>query len=157
MKKAVLGFIVGALGSTIVFSLAVLLGGFKSEADVRPWRIEGRFAQLGLDGSIRRIRTEKNPYRVDDAFSLVGLKLFKEGCAGCHGSYGKRSDWGAEHFYPPVPPFGEAPPRRSEEEIFYIVQHGIRSSGMGGWSGRFPTNRPEPAIYTFRTPSPQVS
>jgi thiosulfate dehydrogenase len=134
VKKAVLGFILGILASTLVFFLAALLGAFKSEADIRPWRIESRFAQLGLDASIRRIRTEKNPYRVDDAFLLAGLKLYKDGCAGCHGGYGKPSDWGTGHFYPPVPQFGEAPPRRSEGEIFYIVQHGIRYSGMGGWS-----------------------
>lgn len=135
MKKALLGFILGMLASTLVFGSAALLGAFKTEADVRPWRIESRFAQRALGASIQRIRTEKNPYRVDDAFLLSGLKLFKEGCAGCHGRYGQQSDWGAEHFYPPVPQFSKAPPRRSEGEIFYIVQHGIRYSGMGGWSG----------------------
>lgn len=135
MKKALLGFIVGVLASALVFLSAALLGAFKTEADGRPWRIESRFTQRALGASIQRIRREKNPYRVDDAFLLSGLKLFKDGCAGCHGGYGKPSDWGAAHFYPPVPQFGEAPPRRSEGEIFYIVQHGIRYSGMGGWSG----------------------
>lgn len=135
MKKALLAFVLGMLASTLVFVSAALLGGFKTEADVRPWRIESRFAQRILDASIRRSQMEKNPYRVDDAFLLAGLKLFEEGCAGCHGGYGKRSDWGARHFYPPVPQFGEAPLRRSEGEIFYIVQHGIRYSGMGGCSG----------------------
>ena len=136
MKKALLGFILGMLAFTLVFIFAVVLGTFKTEADIRPWRIETRFAQRILDASIHRIRKERNPYSVDDAFLLSGLKLFKENCAGCHGSYGKQSDWGAKYFYPPVPQFSEsAPPRRSEEEIFYIVQHGIRYSGMGGWSG----------------------
>jgi mono/diheme cytochrome c family protein len=134
MKKALLGFILGMLASTLVFLSAALLGAFETEADVHPWRVESRFAQRALDASIQRIPTEKNPYRVDDAFLLNGLKVFKEGCAGCHGSYGQQSDWGAEHFYPPVPQFGQAPLRHSEGEIFYIVQHGIRYSGMGGWS-----------------------
>ena len=135
MKKDLLGFILGVLASALVFVSAALLGSFKIEADVRPWRVESRFAQRALGASIQRIATDRNPYRVDDAFLLSGLKLFKENCAGCHGSYGKQSDWGAEHFYPPVPQFSEAPPRRSEGESFYIVQHGIRYSGMGGWSG----------------------
>lgn len=135
MRRAVLGFILGMLASTLTFFSAALLGAFNTEADVRPWRIERRFAERALDASIRRIRMEKNPYRVDDAFLLAGLKVFEAGCAGCHGGYGKRSDWGARHFYLPVPQFGEAPPRRPEGEIFYIVQHGIRYSGMGGWSG----------------------
>ena len=136
MKKALLlGFVLGILASTLAFVSVAVLGAFKTEADVRPWRIETRFAQRALDASIRRIRTEKNPYSVDAAFLLNGLKVFKDNCAGCHGSYGKQSEWGRDHFYPPVPQFGEVSPRRSEAEIFYIVQHGIRYSGMGGWSG----------------------
>lgn len=133
MRNALLGFVLGMLASTLVFVSAALLGAFNTEADVHPWRIESRFAQRALGASIHRIRTEKNPYRVDDTFLLSGLKLFKENCAGCHGSYGKQSDWGAEDFYPPVPQFSESAPPRSEGEIFHIVQHGIRYSGMGGW------------------------
>lgn len=134
MRRAVLGFLLGLLACTLVLFSSALLGAFNTEADVRPWRVESRFAQRALDASIRRIQTEKNPYRIDEAFLVAGLKLFKEDCAGCHGGYGKRSDRGALHFYPPVPQFGEAPSRRSEGEIFHIVQHGIRYSGMGGWS-----------------------
>ena len=131
VKKAALGFVLGLLTPAFVFFVGAMLGVFKIEADVPPPRIESRLATAALNASIRRIPAEQNPYRVDDAFVLNGLKLFENNCAGCHGGYSKRSDWGSKHFYPPVPQFGQAPPRRSESEIFYVVQHGIRYSGMG--------------------------
>jgi len=135
MRRFALGLFFGVLTAALVFLFAVVVGAFKIEADVPPLRIEGRLAKQAFNASIRRIPAEQNPYRVDDAFLLEGLKLFRSGCAGCHGEYSKPSDWGSRHFYPPAPQFGEAPPRRTEAEIFYIVQHGIRYSGMGGWSG----------------------
>jgi mono/diheme cytochrome c family protein len=134
VKKAVLGFVLGLLTPAFVFFVAAVLGVFKIEADVSPLRIECRLAAAALNASIRRIPAEQNPYRVDNEFVLDGFKLFESGCAGCHGGYSKRSDWGSKHFYPPAPQFGEAPPRRSEAEIFYVVRHGIRYGGMGGWS-----------------------
>jgi mono/diheme cytochrome c family protein len=135
MSRFALGFFLGVLTPALVFLFAAMIGAFKIKADAPPLRIESRLAKLAFNASIRRIPAEQNPYRVDDAFLLEGLKLFQSGCAGCHGEYAKRSDWGSRHFYPPAPQFGEAPPRLTEFEIFYIVQHGIRYSGMGGWSG----------------------
>jgi len=48
------------------------------------------------------------------------------------------SNWGSAHFYPRVPQFAAEPPRKPDWQIFWIVEHGVKYSGMGGWSELMP-------------------
>ena len=62
----------------------------------------------------------------------AGMKLFLEDCAGCHGDSRKRSRWGTTMFYPRVPQLGLEPTRKPDWQIFWIIQHGVRYTGMAG-------------------------
>ena len=48
------------------------------------------------------------------------------------------SEWGREDFYPRVPQFAVASPRKPEWQLFWIVKHGVRYSGMGAWRHLMP-------------------
>jgi mono/diheme cytochrome c family protein len=97
--------------------------------------VEAWLARRALDASLRRaVPPRPNPVAPADAALLQGMRLYRNNCAGCHGAPGEPSRWGAAHFYPRVPQFADAPPERSEAEIFWIVRRGLRYSGMGGWS-----------------------
>jgi mono/diheme cytochrome c family protein len=133
MKRTAVGFILGLVVPPLLVLIAAVAGSFPIEGDVAPPPWEIRIARVAFDASMRKVHTRQNPYKVDDSFLQDGLKLFQTNCAGCHGGYSETSDWGAHHFYPAVPQFGRKPPVRSAEQIHYIVEHGIRYSGMGGW------------------------
>lgn len=77
----------------------------------------------------------KNPIPLSEDNLIAGMKIFRANCAGCHGEPGHPSQWGTTGFYPRVPQFADAPPPLSATEMFSVVKHGIRYSGMGAWDG----------------------
>lgn len=69
---------------------------------------------------------------------MVGVKLFKNGCAGCHGTPDTASENEANVIlYPNAPQFALHPPRKPEYQLFWIVKCGVRYSGMFAWDGQF--------------------
>ena len=63
------------------------------------------------------------------------MKIFRNACAGCHGEFSKPSHWGTADFYPRVPQFADEPPTIPASQMFVVVKHGIRYTGMGAWDG----------------------
>jgi cytochrome c553 len=76
----------------------------------------------------------ESPYALD-AQSLVakGAGHYETGCAPCHGSPKVQSPWLARQMTP-NPTY--LPPKLAEwepEELFYIVKHGVKFTGMPAW------------------------
>ena len=61
------------------------------------------------------------------------MKIYQTNCAGCHGDVQQRHVVFADSFYPRAPQFMEDAPDMAENQNFYIIQHGIRLSGMPAW------------------------
>jgi cytochrome c553 len=64
---------------------------------------------------------------------LKGAGHYETGCRPCHGSPGLPSPRIVQHMTPP-PPY--LPPRLSAwepDELFYIVKHGVKFTGMPAW------------------------
>jgi thiosulfate dehydrogenase len=136
MSRFLLGAVAGvlALGALAVLLLAV--GLFPVGANGAPPAWERWIAKRSLDASVgRQAQRRANPVAPSDAELLAGLKLYRSNCAGCHGEGKSPSSWGAQ-FYPPVPQFGSQPPRKPDWQIAWIVENGLRYSGMGGWKGQ---------------------
>jgi mono/diheme cytochrome c family protein len=70
-----------------------------------------------------------------------GMKVYRDGCSGCHGDYQKPSHWGTTAFYPRVPQFAKNAPDRPDWQMFWIVKHGVRYSGMAAWQGEIPDEK----------------
>jgi hypothetical protein len=67
---------------------------------------------------------------------MVGMKFYRDGCAGCHGDADNPSVSVTRSFYPRVSQFGVDPPQvGSECQAFWILKNGVRYTGMGDWSG----------------------
>jgi thiosulfate dehydrogenase len=133
------GFFLG-----IIFTLLVLIvggwlysrsGRLNFEADQRPSDMERRFALGAVDASIEhRAPDVKDPLPVTDENILAGAHIYANNCAGCHGTpSNSESPFGAS-FYPPVPQFFKRAPDMPDNQNFYIVQHGVRWSGMPAWN-----------------------
>jgi mono/diheme cytochrome c family protein len=70
----------------------------------------------------------------DPARIAMGTEHFSMHCAICHGAPGvPRSDI-AEGLYPPPPDLAVVGKLYSDAELFWIVKHGIKMTGMPGWS-----------------------
>lgn len=72
------------------------------------------------------------PY--SDASANTGAIVFSVECATCHGKDGRSPTHIGQSMYPRVPDLGSPEIQKwSNIELFWIVQHGIRLSGMPGF------------------------
>jgi mono/diheme cytochrome c family protein len=87
-----------------------------------------------LDASVRRRAPEaRNPIDATDVNLVAGMKVYQNSCAGCHGDIHQPHTVFGASFYPRAPQFMEDTPDMPENQNFYIIQHGIRLSGMPAW------------------------
>lgn len=132
------GFILGIIATLAVIFLAGIIilktGLVNFRADQPPSDTETHLAMSAVDASTDRHAPElKNPLTVNEETIVSGADLYMNHCAGCHGVPSNKDSVFANSFNPPVPVFFKDAPDMSENQNFYIIQHGIRWTGMPAW------------------------
>src|SRR5262249_37033587 len=75
------------------------------------------------------------PPGLDDPAKLViGAGHYAAHCAVCHGAPGVPKGDFARGLYPPPPDLAKTAPLYNPAELFWIVKHGIKMTGMPAWS-----------------------
>ena len=75
------------------------------------------------------------PLGLDDpAKVLLGVDHYAAHCAVCHGAPGVPKGAIAQGLYPRPPDLAKTAPLYSPADLFWIVKHGIKMTGMPGWS-----------------------
>jgi mono/diheme cytochrome c family protein len=134
MFKFLIGFVTAVLVLSAVGFGYVRLGFVDPRADVPTDWLESKIAMPSLDAAVDRHAGElQNPLQATDANLIAGMKIYQADCASCHGDSQRPHSLLAEAFYPRAPQFVEDPADMPESQNFYIIQHGIRLSGMPGW------------------------
>ena len=131
-------FLIGFLTAIVLLLLTVFcyvrFGFVDPRADVEPGALETTLAMPALDASVdRRAPSMKNPIQLTEENLLVGMKIYQSNCAVCHGDISHPHMAFGGSFYPRAPQFVEDAPDMPENQNFYIIQHGVRLSGMPGW------------------------
>jgi mono/diheme cytochrome c family protein len=133
----------GFLFGIILTLIALALGGYillkkgyvDFKADNEPSAFEEHMAMAAVDASTERNAPEqKNPIAADEVNLVAGAKLYVNHCAGCHGVPANPDSQFGRSFNPPVPAFFKDAPDMPDNENFYIIQHGIRWTGMPAWN-----------------------
>ena len=145
MKKMVLGMV---LGITVLLAIVLTIGVgvFKLglipvNADVPPSGLETRFIPIAVRASVASHAEEQpNPVSPTDENLIAGGEVYNELCARCHGTPGRGPSVLGASFYPPAPQFPVQASAYTEGELFWIVKHGIRNTGMPAW-GRLLTDQ----------------
>lgn len=133
-RRCVLAAIAGMLVIPAMIALLGWLGVWPVQATATPPRWERAIGRIAFNAAVaRRAPRVTNPIQATPEELLKGMRVYRDGCAGCHGSYGRPSEWGTAGFYPRVPQFADAPPRKPVWQLHWIVQHGVRYTGMGAW------------------------
>jgi mono/diheme cytochrome c family protein len=129
VKNFLLGVLLGSL-VLIVGGLAYLrLGYAEVRADIPPGRWETALMFSSAHASVRRRAPElPNPISPTDENLIAGGKIYRNECAGCHGTPGKPDS--GNSLYPPIPQLPIAGTTYTEAQIFWVAKHGIRLSGM---------------------------
>lgn len=150
MRKFLLGLSIGVLMPPLGVLLAAQLGFLPVHATDEPPAWERTVARRAFDASVaRRAPPLSNPIGLNNEDLLAGMKLYRSNCAGCHGDAGLPSDWGTRGFYPRVPQFAQSPPGKVDWQMFWIVRHGVRYSGMGAWNEEMLSEKELWEVITF--------
>jgi mono/diheme cytochrome c family protein len=126
--------VAGVLLVSAAAFLFVRLGFFDPRADIPVNSLESAIAMPSFDAAVdRHTAPAVNPVPATDDNLLAGMKIYQVNCASCHGDIVHRDGMFAEALYPRAPQFLEDAPDMPDNQNFYIIQHGIRLSGMPAW------------------------
>jgi len=129
MKNFVLGFLATMVLPAIGMFGYLRLGAAEVRADVEAPAWLSNLMSIAVHASVRRSASEvRNPLGHTNAELIAGGRLFLDGCAGCHRSPGLPHR--VHTYFLPPPEFAYVGTQYSEPELFWIVKHGIRRTGM---------------------------
>ena len=80
-------------------------------------------------------RNRANPILLNEESVRNGLAHFADHCASCHANDGSGSTGMGKGLFPPAPDMrGPATQSLTDGDLFYIIEHGVRFTGMPAWS-----------------------
>jgi mono/diheme cytochrome c family protein len=132
--SAVLLVVTGAL--LLGIAIGVYLVTADASARPQPGRIEmlAAHAIRGIAISTRARRLT-NPVAVSDVVLKEGMEHFADHCAVCHGNDGSGDTEMGRGLFPRAPDMRLAATQNlSDGELFYIIENGVRLTGMPAWS-----------------------
>ena len=122
------------LGVALALFLSVLMmRGFS--ADSQPSTAERNLANFAKDVVVPlEAKSRKNPYTSDAAALQEGVQIYQQACSVCHGNDGRSDIAFGRAMYPPAMDLTSPHVRSwSDAELFWIVQNGVRLTGMPAW------------------------
>jgi mono/diheme cytochrome c family protein len=125
-----IGGILGAIGGGIVAKS----GWYDVGALAPHWQFAYTFLEYGMHESVRHHASDVTGTAPKDAASLrAGAALYKANCVACHGGPGVPMANFAKAMQPAPGPLVDGARRWSEQQMYWIVRHGIKTSGMPAW------------------------
>src|SRR5687768_10618050 len=137
VKGFLKGFLLlGALIATLMVVAFIWISSQGISAKAEPGRIETLIARTMRRLAIPRTARElKNPVAKSPEIVAEGLAHYADHCAVCHANDGTgKTDIGIGLY--PKPPDMRLPATQSltDGELFYIIENGVRLTGMPAWS-----------------------
>jgi cytochrome c553 len=123
-----------AIGAMVVAAVMVISGVVPIKASSGHWRMTAAFLDFAKTRSVSTHAWGIDAPRLDDeALVLRGAGQYESGCLPCHGGPGRRLPPVMAAMTPPPPELTDRLTRWAPEELFSIVKHGIKFTGMPAW------------------------
>ena len=100
-----------------------------------PGRVEASMARTARSMAIpSSVRALQNPIPVSSEVIAEGMAHYADHCATCHANDGSGTTEMGQGLFPKAPDM-RLPGTQdlSDGELFYVIEHGIRFTGMPGW------------------------
>ncbi|MGK9167665.1 c-type cytochrome [Inquilinus limosus] len=131
-----LGVLVAVVGALVLGAVLVLSGVYNVAASDKHFHITDRLLRLVLWRSVDTHSTGIEVPDLDDAGLIrLGARHFAAGCEPCHAGPGIRQNPVATSMYPTAPALGDQVAGWETRELFWIVRHGLKFTGMPQWPG----------------------
>lgn len=135
MKRYLLGAGVTLLLLFVSTFAAMALGLFPVNADGSHLGLEARIMPWALHASVARHASgEKNPVPLSEDRLKAAATTYKVTCASCHGTPGRPPSKYGQSFYPPAPSLNNGMSKYSDSQLYMLIKHGIRNTGMPAWA-----------------------
>lgn len=137
LKKALLAVLtLGIAGMLFAWS-----GLFQIAASSGHWAITEWFLHWTMQNSVRTYSTFQSPEEVrDDTAMISAAGHYRQACQMCHGAPGVPYSPVMHQATPHAPNLQKAVPEYDDDELFWIVRHGVKYTGMPAWAA---DNRPD--------------
>lgn len=139
-RRRLLLWLGGALGAALLVLaagafLVAATGAYNVAASAGHLKITDWFLAFGMRRSVavRADMIPPAPPLDDDNMVRLGAAHFHGGCAFCHGAPGIAVSPIAKQMLPSPPSLNDAAAHWDDRELFWIVKHGIKYTGMPGW------------------------
>src|SRR5438067_3586879 len=131
-------FLLGAFSLLVIQAVAAAIvlaraGGFSARE--APTGMERWLARAVRETSLpAAAKSRANPVSATPEVLTEARAHWADHCASCHGNDGSGDGLIGKHMYPPAPDMREpATQKLTDGELFYIIQNGIRLTGMPAW------------------------
>lgn len=135
MKPRVIALLIIVVGiaGVLIYGSVLVHHGFSAREE--PSRIEAwtarRVRRMAIPSSARNLA---NPIPRSPKAIREGMQHFADHCATCHANNGSGDTEIGRNLYPKAPDMRAAGTQNlSDGEIYYIIENGIRLSGMPAW------------------------
>lgn len=128
-------WIVGTLAALGVGGFLIAWSGlFNVAASSGHWSVTTAILEFGLESSVRTQSIGIDPPPLDDdGLARLGANHFATGCAPCHGAPGVQRSPIVRNMLPQPPRLGGAIERWDPAELYWVVSHGLKFTGMPAW------------------------
>lgn len=130
-----------ALQAGVILFVLALLGALGAVSGVVPikassghWPVTAEFLQFAKERSVWTHTLGMKPPPLDEPWLVLkGAGHYETACRPCHGGPELRTPVIAASMTPKPPNLSVTVPQWEPEELFYIVKHGIKFTGMPAW------------------------
>ena len=136
MRTVIAMLLIAALLAVFGAGAVIYAGVYDIGATAPHWRMTSWLLETARTRSIKaQAAGIAVPPGLDDPEKLaIGVGHYAAHCAVCHGAPGVPKGDIAQGLYPPPPDLAKTAPLYSPAELFWIVKHGIKMTGMPSWS-----------------------
>ena len=128
------GLLAALVGIALAAGAFIVTTGVSARPD--PIALEALTARTVRGIAIRmRVGGLSDPVPVTEATVMEGMEHFADHCSVCHGNDGSGNTEMGRGLYPRAPDMRlPATQNLSDAELFYIIENGVRLTGMPGWA-----------------------
>ena len=123
------------VAGVVLGAVAARRSGLSARPD--PTLVEARLARMVRGLAIdREVRLARNPVTAGPGVLAEARAHFADHCAGCHANDGSGDTELGRRLYPRAPDMRvPATQNLTYGELFFIIENGVRFTGMPGWGG----------------------
>ena len=160
-RRKISGIVTIAVAAALSLTAGVMLfawsGLYSVAASEGHFAVVDKFLRFGMQSSVRtHAYGIQAPDLSDPDLLPLGAGHYYGGCMPCHGAPGHRPNAVFQQSLPPPPGLATARDTWRDRELFWLVKHGLKYTGMPGWSAR-DRNDEQWALVAFLKRLPDLS